>query len=284
MRRSDRITGAAARSALRAVRVAVLSLLAIPAAAQDAPARVVSMNLCSDQYAMLLAAPGQLVSVSHVARDPFSSPLWREAQDYPVNHGGAEEIFLMRPDLVLANEWSDPTVIALLRRLGVDVIQFKLVNSMDEVPERLLEVGAALGREAEAEQVADAYRQRLTAMRASAPAARRTAAFFYANGYSLGEGGLAGEILDLAGYDNIAAEMGIPWGGVLPLETLVMADPDLIIRAAPYKGASRSEEIMTHPALAALRGARPGARSGSDWGCGTPLVLDAVEAMRAVSP
>ena len=41
---------------------------AVPAFA-DAPARVVSMNLCTDQLAMMLAAPGQLVSVSHLATE-----------------------------------------------------------------------------------------------------------------------------------------------------------------------------------------------------------------------
>lgn len=69
---------------------------ALPAAAQP-PARVVSMNLCTDQLAMLIAAPGQLVSVSHVARDPVSSALAEQAQAYPVNHGSAEEIFLLAP-------------------------------------------------------------------------------------------------------------------------------------------------------------------------------------------
>ena len=52
-----------------------LLLAAAPAAAQEAPARVVSMNLCTDQLAMLLAAPGQLLSVSKLARDPMSSAM-----------------------------------------------------------------------------------------------------------------------------------------------------------------------------------------------------------------
>jgi iron complex transport system substrate-binding protein len=42
------------------------------AAAADAPARVVSVNLCTDQLAMLIAAPGQLQSVSWLAADPSS--------------------------------------------------------------------------------------------------------------------------------------------------------------------------------------------------------------------
>ena len=48
-----------------------LALVAGPLGAQTlpdgAPARVVSMNLCTDQVAMMLAAPGQLVSISHVS-------------------------------------------------------------------------------------------------------------------------------------------------------------------------------------------------------------------------
>ncbi|MEO0811096.1 MAG: hypothetical protein AAFW82_10790, partial [Pseudomonadota bacterium] len=36
-------------------------------ASDAAPRRVVSMNLCTDQLAMLLAAPGQLYSVSYLA-------------------------------------------------------------------------------------------------------------------------------------------------------------------------------------------------------------------------
>ena len=76
------------------------------AAFADAPARVVSMNLCTDQLAMLLAAPGQLISVSHLASDPMASTMVAEAQAYPVNRGGAEQILLMEPDLVLAGSYT----------------------------------------------------------------------------------------------------------------------------------------------------------------------------------
>ena len=60
------------------------------------------MNLCTDQLAMLLADPGQLVSVSHMALDPLSSAMVEEAEAFTINRGGAEQVYLMRPDLVLA--------------------------------------------------------------------------------------------------------------------------------------------------------------------------------------
>ena len=100
-----------------------LALVAGPLGAQttDAPLRVVSMNLCTDQFALMLAAPEQLISVSYVSADPVTSPLADIASRYPLNHGSAEEIYLMRPDLVLAGPWTDPAALAMLRRLGVTV-------------------------------------------------------------------------------------------------------------------------------------------------------------------
>ena len=75
-------------------------------AAAERPQRVVSMNLCTDQLAMLLAAPGQLISVSYLAQDARSSAMAEAAQGFEMNHGLAEEIAFLRPDLVLAGRYT----------------------------------------------------------------------------------------------------------------------------------------------------------------------------------
>lgn len=238
------------------------------------------MNLCADQYAMLLAAPGQLVSVSHVARDPLSSPLAHLAEGYPVNRGGAEEIFALRPDLVLANEWSDPATLAILRRLGIRVETFPIADRLDGIPAQLRAFGAVLGRAGAGEVAAGAFEARLAGLAAQVPeGARPVAAIYQPNGYTPGEGGMSAQILEVAGFRNLASELGLTYGGFMPLEWLITSDPDLIVRGARYAGASRSEEMLDHPALRALRGAQASAQSDGDWGCGTPLVLDAVERM-----
>ena len=66
------------------------ALLVAGSADAEAPTRVVSMNLCTDQLAMLLADEGQLLSVSHIAFDPLASPMVEEAAGYEKNHGQAE--------------------------------------------------------------------------------------------------------------------------------------------------------------------------------------------------
>lgn len=248
------------------------------AAVAGPPDRVVSVNLCTDQLAMMLAAPGQLVSVSHLASDPLSSSMVAEAAAYPVNRGGAEQVFLMRPDLVLAGTYTALPTVALLRDLGVEVVQVPPANSLAEAAAQIRTVGRALGQEARAEALAAAFEAELAAL--AVPGAPATAAMYYPNGYTAGEGTLAADVLHLTGFRNIAAEAGLTGGGVLPLERLVLAAPDVIVTSVPYPGASRAEEILRHPALAAVRAAAGEVRSSdADWVCGTPHILNAVRAM-----
>lgn len=249
-------------------------------AGETAPRRVVSINLCTDQLAMLLAAPGQLISVSDLAADPLASSMVEEARAYPANRGGAEQVFLMRPDLVLAGSYTSQASVALLRDLGVPVVQVEPVDSLSGVSEQIRVIAAALGREAAGEALAGEFEAGLAALARDLPPA--TAALYYPNGYTTGKGTLADDVLAYTNFTNVGAKAGVTGGGILPMERLIMADPDVIVTSAPYPGASRSEEILTHPALAELR-ARAGvvATTDADWICGTPHILRAVAAMRA---
>jgi iron complex transport system substrate-binding protein len=254
-----------------------LALAAGPVGAQEPPQRVVSMNLCTDQFALMLAAPGQLLSVSYISADPVSSPLAEEAAAYPLNHGSAEQIYLMRPDLVLAHPWTDPTALAMLRRLGVNVVQVPGVERLSDIPDRLTTVGALLGREEAAHDLIARFETDLAAIGALPPGPR--AAVYGANGYTVGTGGLTHEILTRAGFRNIAAEIAPNARGEIALELLVMAAPDLILRGQTYPGASQAEEILHHPALQALVAAGTGFEMGTDWACGTPRIVTALRAL-----
>lgn len=256
---------------------AILALWAGVAVAAP-PQRVVSMNLCTDQLAMLLAAPGQLVSVSHLASDPLSSSMVDQARAYPANRGAAEQVYLMRPDLVLAGTYTAAASVDLLRGLGVDVVQVPPANSLAEVADQMRVVGAALGRAEQGNAMAAAFEAEVATLAYAGDPV--TAAMYYPNGYTTGAGTLSNEILELTGFRNIGAEAGLTGGGVLPLERLVMAAPKMIVTSTPYPAASRAEEILVHPALQAIRAGAGEARvTDADWVCGTPFILRAVRAM-----
>lgn len=294
---------------VRAARVALLAAgLACtaagpPPAASPAPQRVLSMNLCTDQLALLLAGPGQLVSVSALAQDPFFSAMAEAARRLPANHGRAEEIYLLRPDLVLAGRYTAQETVAILTRLGVRVELFDPEAALADIPATMRRMGALLGRPAEGAALADGFAARLAALEAQgrgagagpqgaaapdpaagpAAPARPRAALYAADGFTSGAESLSGQILRAAGYDNVAEALGIGAGGYLTLEELVRADPDLIVEGRRLPGASRAEELLDHPALAALKArAATAVLSDPDWICGTPRVLDAIAALAAL--
>ncbi len=280
VRTSDRIRSLAASALL-----AGAALTCGAPAAAEAPQRVVSINLCTDQLAMLLAGEGQLISVSRIALDRRVSAMADRAQDYIINAGRAEEVHVMRPGLVLAGVYTSRDTIAMLRRLDIDVVQFDIVKSLDQVRMRILEMGEALGRQEAARAMVAQFDADLAALRSEAgrgggpgPDAPR-AALYYANGYTSGENSLANDILSAAGLRNAPAEAGYDWGK-LPLEILALIDPDLVITSRRYPGGSRAEEIMDHPIVGALRG-QSAALTDQDWVCGTPFVLRAIGDMAA---
>lgn len=251
-----------------------LTAAALPGHA--APRRVVSMNLCTDQIAMMLAAPGQLISVSDLAQDPRMSPMAAQAAAYPINYGRAEEIYLMRPDLVLAGQFASGPTVAMLRRLGLQVEVLPPAESIAAIRDEITHVGALLGQDAQARDLLAQFDQGLA--RLASGRDRGRAALYYANGVTSGPDTLAGTILAQAGFRNIAAEMGIRHTGSLPMEMLVMSRPDRLITGAKWPGQSRSEAILDHPALARIA---PAAQevTDQDWICGSPFILRAIESL-----
>jgi len=246
---------------------------------QPIPKRVVSVNVCADQLAILIAAEGQLYSVSRLGADPAGSVLAVEAKHYVQNAGFAEEIFMMRPDLVLAGTYTARASVAVLRRLGVRVEDLPPTNTFAEIRQQIRHVGRLLGREQRAEELVAVLDADLTAI-----AQQRTmqpqplAVLHYFNNYTSGAGTLAGEVIALAGFRNLGSELGLVGTVHLPLERLVMAAPEIIIAE------NKTEQVQIlaydgfdHPALKGVAGGKPFTSIPDKyWVCGAPFTAEAI--------
>jgi iron complex transport system substrate-binding protein len=205
-----------------------------------------------------------------------------EAAGFPVNRARAEEIFLLAPDLVLGGTFSTPGTVSMLRRMGVRVELLPPAESFADISAHIRATGRLLGQEARAEAMAAALEARLAALPA-APENPPRLALYGANGATSGQGGLSAELVARAGFANVSGEIDLPPTGRLALERLVLADPDLVLTARRFPGASEAEAILDHPALAALTGARDGETlTDADWVCGLPQAMDAVERLLAL--
>jgi iron complex transport system substrate-binding protein len=70
-------------------------------AAQTPPRRIVSVNLCTDQYVLALADRAQIAGLTRNAADPDMSAGAKAARGLPQLGSSAEALLAVHPDLVL---------------------------------------------------------------------------------------------------------------------------------------------------------------------------------------
>jgi iron complex transport system substrate-binding protein len=252
----------------------------VAAEAGAKPARIVSLDLCTDQLLIELVERKRIAAVTHLAADPADSAIWEKARGLPVTRGAAEDVLRYDPDLVLAGPFGAAPAVNLLRRLNMNVVTVPLASSLDGVRAAVRTVAAAVGEEARGEAMIVAFDRRLAAV-ATAPRAHAPTAVVYQVGGAVLAGGLADAALAAAGLRNKAAEYRLTRTGQVPLELLAASPPDLrILTSAADEYRTVVGDNLRHPVLAALRRQRPSIEvPWRLWLCGTPHVADAISQM-----
>jgi iron complex transport system substrate-binding protein len=227
-----------------------VAMLAISASASHAAApRIVSMNICTDQMLLALADPAQIMGLSRFSRDARLG--WVEgAQKFPILSGGAEDILVLKPDVVTASQFDKRSTRDLLKANGINLVELPVPRSLGEVREQIREMGMIAGHP----ERADAEIARLDAAIAEArkvagarhlrvlPLSRR--------GWVPGRDSFVGAILAEAGLSNAAGELGVDFGGFASLEQIVQLKPDfLVVSDAGDRAEDDGSAFLLHPAL-----------------------------------
>ncbi len=231
---------------------------------------VASLNLCTDEYLLLLARPQEIASVSRLAGDRAESPLWRSARRYPANRGTIEEMIRVRPTLLLTMGGGGRASEALAGRMGMRTLRLASPSSIAGVEANMVQVAAALGDPKRALP----WRRRLAALRHSVPAPR-DAIYLSVGGLSLAADGLGAEWMRLAGL----AQRRLP-GGRATIEQLVMEPPTVVLRSDYRAGQmSLGQRWLDHP-LARRTSAAVIPTDGRRWTCAGPLLVEEIERLR----
>ena len=117
----------------------------MPASALAAALSVASLNLCTDEYLLLLARPQEIASVSFLSQDPQESPLWRLARGHRPNRGSLEDVLAAKPNVVLTMGGGGRATSLIAGRLGMKVVDIPPPMSVDDVSANLARVAQALG-------------------------------------------------------------------------------------------------------------------------------------------
>ncbi len=240
----------------------VSPLLGWPAVVNAEPVRrVVSLNLCTDQWLVLLA-PEKVAGLSPLARDPALSFVAARAARLPIVRASAEAVMELHPDLVLGARFGAQTTLAMLARAGLRVERLDLPNDFPGIRVAIRDAAALL-------EVPDRAAPLIAAMDAALPPPGPPirALVWEPRGWTSGPGELMDAVVRAAGMVDVGS--GVRVG----LEALLRHPPSLLVLSEATAGDSLATELLRHPAI---RGIPVRAIPTPLTICPTPFTAEAV--------
>jgi iron complex transport system substrate-binding protein len=215
------------------------------------PQRIASLGLCTDQILLMLVDASRIATVNHQAVDPVASYMAKAVGNIPLNYGSAEEIIPLHPDLVISTSFGSPDTVRILKKLGYRVELMPLPTSIEGIREMLLLVGQWFGETETAKTLIAEMDKKIADAQARNQHKPPLRAIIYSpNGYTIGSETVENDILQKAGYRNLAAEMGVQHFQQISLETLVTTKPDrILIDNYAYNPNSLAYSYINHPVV-----------------------------------
>lgn len=228
----------------------------------EAP-RVVSLNPCLDAILVEIAAPEQILALSHYSGDRDSSSIASDvAARFATNGGTVEEILALNPDLVLASTFIAPSTRNALERLGVRIATFDSPATIADSKAQVRQIGELLGQERNSERLVRDIDQAW--IERDRPAI--TTLLWQPGQIVPGEATLVSEVLARNGFVSHSKAQGLKQADHVSLESVLANPPELVLIA----GSSRGQQ---HPLLRKLEHIKVQALDSKMLYCGGKTIV-----------
>ncbi len=243
--------------------------------------RIVSLDFCADQYVLKLADREQILAVSPDAVREFSY-MRETAQGLPTVRSVAEDVLILKPDLVVRSYGGGPKAGAFFERAGIPVLQVGWTATVhgdgpNTIPQTLRDISKGLGQSERGEAVIEDFQTRLSKIKREASG--KETLYMTPSGVTTGGNSLAHEMMLAAGLSNYTKKPG--WQS-LPLEQIAYEQPDLV--AAAYFRAQHNHDhpwsAARHPIAKRELSERERVDLDGAWlACGGWFLIEAIEAL-----
>jgi iron complex transport system substrate-binding protein len=211
--------------------------------------RIASMNVCTDQLLVPAADPEQIVGLSRFSRDGWQTSAG-DVRRFPVLSGGAEDLLVLKPDIVVASLFDKRSTRELLKDNGLRLAEFAVPRNLDEVKDQIRAVGKIV-------QHPDRATAEIARLDASVARARQAVADKHyrvlplsRRGWVPGSDSFVSSLLTAIGLFNAAGDLGVASGGYASLEAIVNLKPDFIlVSQAGDRAGDEGQAFLLHPAL-----------------------------------
>ncbi|MFC7172598.1 ABC transporter substrate-binding protein [Haloplanus litoreus] len=169
------------------------------------PDEVVTLNPSAAQTMYEIDAWDDVVGVSS-----FADYLPGADEKTTVGSGNTdatvERTIALDPDLVLAPNTIDDSVVSQLRAAGLTVYKFEAAETLDDIVEKTRLTGELVGACEGADSRADEMERQLDVIEGAVDGVDRPKVFYTFFGFTAGDGTFVHEVIETAGGDNIAAD------------------------------------------------------------------------------
>lgn len=232
---------------------ASLAVMSAAVDAQQRPQRIVSTNLCTDQILIRLVEPERIVSLTYLSWKPNATPpeLHHLLKNFRQNHGLAEEVLMMDPDLVIGGAFSARFTTDLLTRLDRNIFMVVPENNFEEWYDAIRAIGEKVGEPERAQRMISDFKDALAEAQAQIPPGEFPIyANLSVNNRMPGEGTLYTQVVNAGGFRTIGQHLGFTGYREISLEKLIQIPIDLISTNTPYPNApSIQTQNLNHPLL-----------------------------------
>ena len=209
--------------------------------------RIVSMNVCTDQVLLTLADPEQILGLSRFSRDAWVTG---DVRRYPTLSGGAEDVLVLKPDVVVVSAFDKRATRELLKANGLRLVELAVPRNLAEVRDQLRELGDIAGHPDRAGREIAKLDAALARARRAVAAKRYRVLPLSRRGWVAGSDSFVGSLLAETGLFNTAGELGLNFGGFASLEAIVSQKPDLLlVSQAGDFARDDGQAFLLHPAL-----------------------------------
>lgn len=224
---------------------------------ERAPRRIVSMAPSNTEILFALGLGERVVGVTSWCNyPPETAGVEKVGDSWAPDY---EKIVALEPDLVLAVGTAESELVKRLEGLGLKVFILQ-AETVLQVPEDIEQVAAITGVPEKGAEVASDLRRRIEAVQGRVGVVtegERPTVFWVldADLWTVGPGSFVHDLIVMAGGVNIAGTLGQAYGQ-LSLETVLEADPDVII--IPLLDPSLPEALGRLSGWSSLRAVRDG--------------------------
>jgi len=205
-----------------------------------------------------------------------------EADGLPKVRPLAEDVLILKPDLVVRSYGGGPNAASFFERAGIPVLQIGWATSIHgedvgTIPNVVAEVATGLGQTDRGAALVQEFTDRLNRIKASSSG--KTALYMTPTGVTTGGETMAHKMMQAAGLENF---MDRPGWHSLPLERLAYERPELVV-AAFFDAKTNHENAWSpsrHPIAKRELTEAPRVNLQGAWlSCGGWFILEAIEAL-----